>query len=59
MRFYKKIQEHIPYCQILAINNEFTVNSKFFVTILFSQIALKDIFVTLKSHNWSMIYLHQ
>ena len=31
-----------------------TVNSKIFMIILFSQIALKDIFATLKIPDWSI-----
>ena len=36
-----------------------TVNYKIFVRILFSRIALKDIFGTLKIRVFGMIYLHQ
>ena len=44
--------------RILSGNTR-TVNLVIFVRILFSQAALNDIFVTLKSRDWSMIYLHQ
>ena len=36
-----------------------TVNLEIFVRILFSRIALKDIFATLNIRNWSMIFLYQ
>ena len=36
-----------------------TVNSEFFVSILFSRIVLKDMFAMLKIHNWNMNYLLQ
>ena len=36
-----------------------TVNLEIFERILFSWIALKDIFATLKIPNWSMVYLYQ
>ena len=35
-----------------------TVNPEIFARILFSRIALKDIFVTVKIHNKTMIYLY-
>ena len=40
-------------CHILNVNPEF------FARILFSQIALKDIFVTLKIHDYGMIYIYR
>ena len=36
----------------------FTVNSEIFARILFSLIALKDIFATLKIRDMCMIYLY-
>ena len=36
-----------------------TVNLDIFARILFSQIALKDIFVALNIHELGMIYLYQ
>ena len=36
-----------------------TANSKFFASILFSRVVLKDIFVTLKIRDLDMIDLHQ
>ena len=36
-----------------------TVNSEIIVRILFSRIALKDIFAMFKIHELDMIYLHQ
>ena len=38
---------------------EDTVDSEIFARILFSRKALKDIFVTLKIRNYSMIYIYQ
>ena len=37
----------------------YTVHLEFFVRILFSWIALKDIFAMLKIHDYGMIYLYQ
>ena len=36
-----------------------TVNPEVFARILFSQIALKDIFATLKIRDLGMVYLYQ
>ena len=38
---------------------ETTVNSEIFARILFSRIALKGIFATLKIRDLGMIYLYQ
>ena len=35
-----------------------TVNSEIFARILFSRIALKDIFATLKIRDWGILYLY-
>ena len=45
----------------LAVHScvKITVNSEIFARILFSQIALKDIFATIKIRDFGMIYLHQ
>ena len=36
-----------------------TVNSEILARVLFSRIALKDLFVTFKIRNQGMIYLYQ
>ena len=36
-----------------------TVNSEIFARILFSRIALKDIFAMVKIRDFDMIYLHR
>ena len=36
-----------------------TVDSEIFVRILFSRLALKYVFATIKIHDLDMIYLHQ
>ena len=55
---------HLYFHQIAAhvvVKSKFThtVDSKIFARILFSRIALKDIFATLKNRNWSMVTLYQ
>ena len=35
------------------------LNSEIFASILFSRIALKDMFAMSKDHDYGMIYLHQ
>ena len=39
--------------------NCITVNSEIFAGILFLRIELKDIFATLKVHDFGMIYMYQ
>ena len=39
-------------------NTYITVNSESFARILFSRIALKDIFATLKNRDNDMIFIH-
>ena len=45
--------------RVKAANRRTTVNSEIFARILFSRIALKDIFATYKIRDHDMIYLHQ
>ena len=45
--------------QINSIGADDTVNSEIFATILFSRIALKDIFATLEIRESGMIYVYQ
>ena len=33
-------------CRLISVSGQYTVNSEMFTSILFSQIALKDIFAT-------------
>ena len=49
------------FCFVLnfSIPVAYTVNSKIFARILFSRIAFKDIFSTLKIRGLGMIYLYQ
>ena len=49
------------HCEIFDVKhwNIITVNSENFARILFSRIALKDIFVTFKILDLDLIYLHQ
>ena len=43
----------------MALDSIITVNSEIFARILFSQMASKDIFATLKICDKGMIYLYQ
>ena len=52
------IREVYIACSIKLTSNN-TVNPEIFARILFFGIGLKDIFVTLKNHDWNMIYLYQ
>ena len=48
-----------PEARCSILEQDTTVNSKIFATILFSRIVLKDIFAMVKNRDFDMIYLHQ
>ena len=56
---YHSVSIICKFCLKQLINSLVTVNSEIFLRILFSRVALKDIFATVKIRDLGMIHLYQ